>query len=146
MIEESEDPIDLYHYANELVRKSLFAEAINYYDRAIALDPENLDCEVYVFAAWILATSPEKSLRNVLKAVVYARRACEISDYEPWPLSALAAAFAEAGNFPDAIDAQKRAIELYGDYSDLETAYLQKCQDRLRQYEASQTLDYDDEP
>ncbi|MEM9354130.1 MAG: hypothetical protein AAGA92_14055 [Planctomycetota bacterium] len=143
---ESEDPIAHYLFANNLAGRRQFSDAIWHYNRAIELDPDNLDAEVYVFAAWLLATCPYPSLRDGERAVSYARKACEITDGEPWPLSALAAAFAEADDFPMAIDTQKKAIELYSDYSFLEQTYLQKCDERLRRYENFQSLDYDVEP
>ena len=86
---EPRDPIVHYHYANDLVRDGEFAAAIKHYKQAIALDPEYLDVEVYVFAAWLLATCPDVSLRDGHLAVEYAIRACEDTDDEPWPLTAL---------------------------------------------------------
>lgn len=145
-MKEFDDPLDHYHYAHELVHHAQYADAILHYERAISMDPDRLDSEVYVFAAWLLATCPDISLRNGQRAVKFATKACEDTDWEPWPLTALAAAHAQNGDFKDAVDAQKRAIELYREYTHLRPAYYQKCRDRLSRYESYQTLDYDPEP
>lgn len=53
--------------------------------------------------AWILATSPEPSLRNGKLAVERARHACAMTQYrEPGHLDSLAAALAEVGDFDEA--------------------------------------------
>ena len=63
--------------------------------------------------AWSLATSPEASLRNGAKAVETARRAMELSDgRQPAILDTLAAAYAEAGRFPEAVETVRKAIAL----------------------------------
>ena len=66
-MDESDDPIDHYLHAKQLARDGYYADAIAHYDRAIALDPDGLDCEVYVFAAWIRATCPLPDLRNGIR-------------------------------------------------------------------------------
>lgn len=142
----SDDALACYQSANELAERGEFADALTHYERAISLDPDNLECEVYVLAAWLLATCPDASLRNGPRAVVLATKACEDSDYEPWPLTALAAAYAQCGDFTNAINAQKRAIELYREFTHLEPAYRQTCRDRLHCYESTRALDYDPEP
>ena len=52
-MKETDDPLVHYHYANDLARDGQFAEAVQHYEHAIALDPDNLDSEVYVFSAWL---------------------------------------------------------------------------------------------
>ncbi len=141
-MKETDDPLVHYHYANDLARDGQFAEAVQHYEHAIALDPDNLDSEVYVFSAWLLATCPDVTLRNGQRAVELATKACEDTDWEPWPLTALAAAYAEIGEFGKAIETQKRANDLYEDYTYLEPEYHHRCQDRLARYQVRRTVDY----
>jgi tetratricopeptide (TPR) repeat protein len=63
--------------------------------------------------AWILATSPHTSVRNGPEAVELAQRAWTLSDgREPAILGTLAAAYAEAGRFPEAVETARKAIAL----------------------------------
>jgi hypothetical protein len=63
--------------------------------------------------AWILATHRDLALRNGARAVVLAERACQATDYKrPAYLQTLAAAYAEAGRFAEALDAAERAQNL----------------------------------
>lgn len=83
--------------------------------------------------AWILATSPEEPLRNGHEAVQYARRACELTNFRTTILvGTLAAAYAEAGQFPDAIATAEKACALASAAGD--AALLQKNQQLLEQY------------
>ncbi|PHS05455.1 MAG: hypothetical protein COA78_15320 [Blastopirellula sp.] len=63
--------------------------------------------------AWVLATSPNKDVRNGEKAIELAVKACEVTEYkEPHILSTLAAAYAEAGNFDKAKEWATKAVDL----------------------------------
>ena len=54
--------------------------------------------------AWVLATNPNASIRNGAEAIELAQRAVQLSDgREPAVLGTLAAAYAEAGRFPEAV-------------------------------------------
>jgi tetratricopeptide (TPR) repeat protein len=62
--------------------------------------------------AWQLATCPDKRFRNSEKAIELALKQCEKANWRiPADISTLAAAYAEAGRFDDAIKMQTRAIE-----------------------------------
>ncbi len=61
--------------------------------------------------AWILATSRDPATRNGPEAIALARKARdETGGKDPYYLDTLAAAYAEAGRFPDAIEAMEQAI------------------------------------
>ena len=63
--------------------------------------------------AWVLATCPEASVRNGAEAVELAQRAVRLSGgREPAILGTLAAAYAEAGRFPEAVQTARKALEL----------------------------------
>ena len=60
--------------------------------------------------AWILAANPDGTLRNGAEAVVLAERACKLTDYkESLLVGTLAAAYAEAGRFPEAVSFAEKA-------------------------------------
>jgi protein O-mannosyl-transferase len=63
--------------------------------------------------AWILATNPNASIRNAAEAVELAERAVQLSSgKEPAVLGTLAAAYAEAGRFPEALQTAGKALAL----------------------------------
>ena len=63
--------------------------------------------------AWTLSTHPDASLRNGAEAVELGRRAVRISDgREPSILGTLAAAYAEAGRYADAVRTAEAAWKL----------------------------------
>jgi tetratricopeptide (TPR) repeat protein len=90
-------------------KKGEYNKAIADYEKAIDLDSKN-DVALNN-KAWILATCPNKKFRDGRKAVELAQKAVELkSSY--FHLGTLAAAFAEVGNFKEAITYQEKAIEL----------------------------------
>jgi tetratricopeptide (TPR) repeat protein len=61
--------------------------------------------------AWLLSVAPDAKLRNGKLAVEYATRACELSDWKnAYDVGTLAAAYAETGNFDEAVNWEKKAI------------------------------------
>jgi protein O-mannosyl-transferase len=63
--------------------------------------------------AWLLATNPNKSLRNGIEAVEFAQRAVRASvPQQPAVLGTLAAAYAETGRFADAVTSAQKAFDL----------------------------------
>jgi tetratricopeptide (TPR) repeat protein len=86
-------------------------EAIAQVERALDLQPA--DVTIQNKLAWMLATAPQPSLRDGARAVELATRASQSSGgNSPAILRTLAAAYAEAGQFPAAIQAAQRALQL----------------------------------
>ena len=84
--------------------------AIKDYETAIKIQPE--DDGLLNNLAWVLATSPDDSLRNGKRAVELATKAAELSEFKKgFILSTLAAAYAETGDFEKAREWSEKAIE-----------------------------------
>jgi protein O-mannosyl-transferase len=95
------------------LQKGRTADAIVHYRKALALAPENVAAQSNL--AWLLATSSDSLLRNGPEAVLMAEQANRLSDgNRPVILRILAAAYAEAGRFNDAINAAEQALQLSG--------------------------------
>jgi Flp pilus assembly protein TadD len=94
-----------------LVACGRFAEAASHLRHAAELQPNAPDYQRNW--AWLLATCPIATVRNGAEAVERAERANELCEgTRPDVLDALAAAYAEASRFPDAISAARQALEL----------------------------------
>jgi tetratricopeptide (TPR) repeat protein len=93
------------HHANKE-----YEQAINDYRQVIRLDRE--DADAFSNLAWLLATCPDKKLRDGRQAVEYAMTACDLTSWKAsYFLATLAAACAENGEFDQAVKWQKRALE-----------------------------------
>ena len=85
--------------------------------------------------AWILATDERAEVRNGAEAVRLATRACALTGYkEAHTLGTLAAAYAEAGRFADAVATAQKTCELALAAGDKDLA--EKAQARLKLYQA----------
>ena len=85
--------------------------------------------------AWLLATNPNASIRNGPEAVRIAERALRLSrGNEPAVVGTLAAAYAEAGRYADAVETARRAIALSERQGD--RALADTIRARLRLYES----------
>jgi tetratricopeptide (TPR) repeat protein len=87
------------------------AEAIKDYEEALKIDPE--DTGVLNNLAWVLATSPEDSVRNAERSIELGTKACELTKYQkPHILSTLAAGYAEKGDWETAKKWSAKAVEM----------------------------------
>jgi len=94
-----------------LLRKGQVREAVAHYQMALQIQPDSAG--PYNNLAWVLATCPEASVRNGGQAITLAQQANQLSGGQnPVMLKTLAAAYAEAGRFPEAIAAAQRALDL----------------------------------
>ncbi len=96
---------------NALMQKGSVGEAITQYQQALEIKPSFPAAQNNL--AWVFATSFQVSLRNGNRAVELAQRANQLTGGEnPVILHTLAAAYAEAGRFGDAMRSAQKAIEL----------------------------------
>jgi tetratricopeptide (TPR) repeat protein len=107
-----------------------WSQALADMDTAVRIDPN--DVEALVSRAWTLATCAEPKLRDGVKAVESATRACELTQWKsPRPLATLAAAFAEKGDYGGAVQMQRKAIEVTPEKDPVRDYYL-ACLERYR--------------
>jgi tetratricopeptide (TPR) repeat protein len=84
--------------------------AIAHYREALVVQPDST--ESLNNLAWTLAAHPDARFRNGAEAVALATRACEATRYQnPIPLATLAAAYAETGQFREAVSFAVQAQE-----------------------------------
>jgi tetratricopeptide (TPR) repeat protein len=111
------EPDDFYSHlglVSVLSRAGRKEEAIVHLKAAMQTCPDAADAMNNL--AWILATSVEAELRDGPRAVELAKRACELTGYrETIMIGTLAASYAEAGQFEEAIaTAQKASAQAAG--------------------------------
>jgi Flp pilus assembly protein TadD len=96
---------------NALLQTGQIEAAITHYQTAIQLQPDNPFFLNNL--AWVYATQPQARFRNSEEAIRLAEQACLLTDYrEPQLVGTLAAAYAAAGRFDEAVVTSGKAIEL----------------------------------
>ena len=98
-----------FNLANALVAEGKPIEAIGHYDEAIRQKPDHV--KAYYNLAWLLATTDAARGGDPARAVALARRACRLAGNDsPVGLDVLAAAYASAGRFSEAVAAAEKAV------------------------------------
>jgi Flp pilus assembly protein TadD len=124
-----------YILANTLSQQGNVAEAIAEYQTTLQIDPDHR--LALNDLAWLLATAPDARFRNGAEAVRRAEQACRLTDYKlPLFVGTLAAAYAEAGRFDDAVKAAEQAIALAT--AEKKEALANKNRELLKLYQAKQ--------
>jgi len=122
---------------NALLQKGLVSDAVAHYEKALEIKPLNVAYQNNL--ALVLATSPTTSLRNGIKATELAQQANQLSGGgQPLILRTLAAAYAEAKRFPEAVETAQKALKLAKDQSNFVLA--EKIESNLKLYEAETPL------
>ena len=127
-----------YHnLGGALCRQGKLDEALASWREGIRRCPK--DSPLLSVTAWQLATSPNASLRSGPEAVALAQRAVELTGgRSPEFLDVLAAAYAEAGRFPDALAIARQALSLASAQNN--TALATSLRARIKLYEAGSPL------
>ncbi len=94
-----------------LFRTGRVDEAVAHWKESLKIRPDDMNAQAYL--AWVLATSPDASLRDGAKAVELAKKALEHADHaDVIVLRTLAAGYAESGRFSEAIKTAQQALQL----------------------------------
>lgn len=108
----------------------LYREAIQDYQKTIAVNPDYPDVKNNL--AWILSTCAHEELRDPRRAVELAREQCEKDGWkQSGVIDTFAAALAASERFAEAVEMQRKALELAPD-----EATRKDFQSRLDLYEA----------
>jgi tetratricopeptide (TPR) repeat protein len=100
--------------ADAYLSRGVQKDAIADYEQALKIEEGNSG--VLNNLAWVLATSPEKKLRDGERALSLATKACELTSYkQAHILSTLAAAYAETGDFKTAQKWSQKSIDIADD-------------------------------
>jgi spermidine synthase len=123
--------------AQALAREGKTGEVVMHLEESLRINPNSAN-SMYGLA-WILASCEDSSFRDPNRAIELAERAYRLTDYaNPGMLDVLAAAYAAAGRFSDAVTTAEKALELSRTVG--EEQMIQKIQKRLLLYE--QNLPY----
>jgi tetratricopeptide (TPR) repeat protein len=131
-------PQPLYYMGMAQEMRGRSAEAADSYERALRLAPRWAD--VLRRLALLRATDADAQVRQPDEAVALARKACSLLGRSPSPaaaaqyLDALAAAYAAAGRFPDAVAAADRAHQ--DAVAGNQNAFAEEIAQRLALYRA----------
>jgi tetratricopeptide (TPR) repeat protein len=103
------------------------------YEESLRLQPDLP--EALRNLAWIRATDQNPQLRDAVASIALAEKACQLTKYqESLSVSTLAAAYAEAGRWQEAVETAKRALTIALKTNDLEQAVL--CRKLINEFEA----------
>ncbi len=123
-----------FRFGQALQKQKKYAAAMAEYQKTLELDPRHLPVQLAL--AWLLATCPDAALRDGHRAVELVRQIQRLSPTEsPQLLDILAAAYAESGQFPQAIATARQALNLNATKND--RPLTDAIQSRLMLYEAN---------
>ena len=104
-------PIVFDKLAELYYRQDQPQKALDYWKKALQFKPDWP--EAFSKLAWVKTIHKDKDFHNPKQALQLAQRACELTNYQsPNMLNALAAAYAAADNFSDAVKTAEKALNL----------------------------------
>jgi len=100
-----------YHLGAAYSGQGRVEDALREWRRSISLEPDYVPALFRL--AQVLASNPNPKLRSGADAVAFAERAASLTGrQQPAVLDTLAAAYAEAGRFPEAVETARRALAI----------------------------------
>ena len=94
-----------------LFRRGRVDEAVAHWKESLEIRPDDMNAQAYL--AWVLATSPDASLRDGAKAIELAKKVLEQTGHaDVVVLRTLAAGYAESGRFSEAIETAQQGLQL----------------------------------
>jgi protein O-mannosyl-transferase len=110
-------------FASLLYQTGDATAAVRQFQQALQTDTNNVGALNNL--AWLLATSGDEKIRDGSNAVVYAERACALTGYHQAKITGtLAAAYAEAKRFPEAVSTGKLTVKLANEAGDQSVTYV----------------------
>ena len=121
---------EAHFYLGKLsARLADWKSGVEHFEQSAALRP---DFAAYLNAARILAMSPDPGIRDGARAYALVQKALGLTAADSETNETLAAAYACAGQFDEAIRAQKLAIELHGkDSGSPDSSYGRRLREEL---------------
>jgi hypothetical protein len=124
-----------YELATAYALQRKYNKAIEHYRKAVQLRSDWP--EALTNLAVVLANKPDASHSERVQAIQYAERCCQLTGYlQVKPLKVLAAAYAAADRFEDAIETAEKAMELAVSAGEKDLAA--EIQNRLQSYRTGQ--------
>jgi tetratricopeptide (TPR) repeat protein len=121
--------------AGVLLEAGQTREAVQRFEEALQIDPDST--EALNNLAWMLAANSDPAIRNGARAVEYSERACRLTQFKQITMvGTLAAAYAEAGRFAEAVATAQNACTLAAEAGD--RTLLARNQQLLELYRAGQ--------
>jgi tetratricopeptide (TPR) repeat protein len=111
-IEQDSTSVNAYlALAKSLTIQGKYADAMSMFRRGLTVEPRHLVMRNEL--AWLMATAPDAAVRSAPQAIEISEQIAGLTArQEPRPLATLAAAYAEAGRFDEAVRTAKEATDL----------------------------------
>ncbi len=138
LLKSQPDNIEVHNIVGTvLIQRGRIREGVEEWQNVLAIQPDNGNAMSNL--AWVFATSPEDSLRDGAQAVQLAEQALRISGGRiPVIFRTLAAAYAESGRFPEAVQAAQHGMQLANSQGNL--ALATELQGNFALYQQQQPL------